>query len=200
MVSKIRLSWPMVCGSGLLLLVSGCGQNVGDMASSVKDAASRGVDQAKQAAGGVAETARGTSARLAEKAGLAGEFDLHVGQPLKTDACYVQLIALGPDRPAVLQLQSCRDPVRESFPSVFLRAEVAAADFPALVGQTVEAQLFVKPLPDAPTLHSRDAPVQLRIDALGEDFLSGEIIAGSLSGPGQDSPIPVSGSFRGMVQ
>lgn len=187
------------CGVGLVTLFAGCGQDLGDIASSVRDTASQGVDRARQMADGAAETARDTGSRLAETAGMAGHFDLEVGEPLKTSACYVQLITLGPDRPSVLQLQSYRDAERESFPSVFFRAKVAEADYSGLVGQTIDGQLFVKFQSDTPTFSTQDGPVQVRIDTIEEQQLTGQIVAGSLTAATDGTVLPVSGTFRGSV-
>lgn len=189
----------VVWGFGVVMLFGGCGQDLGDIASSVRDTASQGVDRARQMADGAIETARDTGSQLAETAGMAGHFDLEVGEPLKTSACYVQLITLGPERPSVLQLQSYRDAERESFPSVFFRAEVTEADFSGLVGQTIDGQLFVKFQPDAPTFSTRGGPVQVRIEAIEEQQLTGEIIAGSLTAATDGTVRSVSGTFRGSV-
>ena len=198
MISQ-KWCWFGVCGFGLVTLFAGCGQDLGDIASSVRDTASQGVDRARQMADGAVETARDTGSQLAETAGMAGHFDLEVGEPLKTSACYVQLITLGLERPSVLQLQSYRDAERESFPSVFFRAEVTEADFSGLVGQTIDGQLFVKFQPDAPTFSTQGGPVQVRIDAIEEQQLTGQIIAGSLTAATDGTVRPVSGTFRGNV-
>jgi hypothetical protein len=188
----------------LLVVVLGCGTDVSELASSVRDAASQGLDKAKEAAGdvsrSVADRARGAAGSLSETLGMAGSFDLVVGEPLKIDACYARCIAVGPDRPAVLQLQSYQESERESFPSAFLRAEVTAADIGGLVGQTVEAQLFVKRRQDQPTLYTRDAPVQVTIRRIEDGLLIGEISGGALSSHETAAPVAVSGSFRGLIQ
>jgi hypothetical protein len=106
----------------LLVLVSGCGTDVSEMASSVRDAATQGLEKAKETAGDVSRSVQGAAGTLSEKAGFAGSFDLTVGEPLKASACYATCVALGPNRSGVLQVQSYRDAESESFPSVFLRA------------------------------------------------------------------------------
>lgn len=203
----IKMSLPMisqtcqrgVCWFGWVVLLAGCGQDMGDIASRVRETASKGADRARQMADGAADTARDTTTQLAETAGMAGQFDLDVGEPLQTSACYVQLITLGPDRPAVLQLQSYRDAERESFPSVFLRAEVTEGDYSALVGQTFEAEMFVKPQAESATLSTRDGPIQVRIDAIDDEQLTGEILAGSLTTSTDGTARPISGTFRGRA-
>jgi hypothetical protein len=201
--------WWLVRGAsvaclGLLVLVSGCGTDVSEMASSVRDAATQGLEKAKETAGdvtrNVTDTVQGAAGTLSEKAGFAGSFDLTVGEPLKAGGCYVTCVALGPNRSGVLQLQSYRDAENESFPSVFLRAAVAAPDLNSLVGQTVDAQLFVKRSLEEPTLYTRDAPVQLTIRAIEEGLLVGEIAGGSISNHGSATPTAVSGNFRGLIQ
>jgi hypothetical protein len=184
----------------LLVLVSGCGTDVSEMASSVRDAATQGLEKAKETAGDVSRSVQGAAGTLSEKAGFAGSFDLTVGEPLKASACYATCVALGPNRSGVLQVQSYRDAESESFPSVFLRAPVAAPDLNSLVGQTVDAQLFVKRSLEEPTLYTRDAPVQLTIRAIEEGLLVGEIAGGSLSNHGSATPTAVSGNFRGLIQ
>lgn len=197
--------WWLVRGASvpclaLLVLVSGCGTDVSEMASSVRDAATQGLDKARETAGDVTRSVQGAAGTLSEAAGFAGSFDLTVGEPLQTGGCYATCVALGPNRSGVLQLQSYRDAQNESFPSVFLRAPVAAPDLNALVGQTVDAQLFVKRSLEEPTLYTRDAPVQLTIRAIEEGLLVGEIAGGSLSNHGSATPTAVSGNFRGLIQ
>ncbi|MCL4201557.1 MAG: hypothetical protein KJ000_03630 [Pirellulaceae bacterium] len=202
-------NWWLVRGAslaGLALLVpfAGCGTDVSEMASSVRDAATQGLEKAKETAGdvsrSVSDTVQGAAGSLSETAGLAGSFNLTVGEPLQTGGCYATCIALGPNRPAILQLQSYRDVESESYPSVFLRASVAAPDLNSLVGQTVDAQLFVKRSLNEPTLYTRDAPVQLTIRAIEEGLLVGEIAGGSLSNHGSAAPTAVSGNFRSLIQ
>lgn len=197
--------WWLVRGASvpclaLLVLVSGCSTDVSEMASSVRDAATQGLDKARETAGDVTRSVQGAAGTLSEAAGFAGSFDLTVGEPLQTGGCYATCVALGPNRSGVLQLQSYRDAQNESFPSVFLRAPVAAPDLNALVGQTVDAQLFVKRSLEEPTLYTRDAPVQLTIRAIEEGLLVGEIAGGSLSNHGSATPTAVSGNFRGLIQ
>ena len=195
-----------VCGGLFLVSVAlgGCGTDVSEIASSVKDAATQGLEKAKQTAGevgqSVTETAKNAAGNLSETMGMAGDFDLQAGQPVKTDACYARCVALGQDRPAVLQLQSYQDAEHESFPSVFVQAEVIYIEPASLVGKTVEAQLFIKRQQNEPTLFTRDTPVQLKIDAIEDGLLVGQIVSGSLSSSGTSETTPVSGSFHGVIQ
>lgn len=199
----INLAAGTVACAGLLIMVAGCGDKMGDITSSVKDAAKEGMDKARTTAGKVGDrvagAAKGAATRVEERAGLAGVFELTAGGNHKTDACYAQLIVLGQERPSVLQLRSSKDAERESFPSVFVRAEVSAADFAALVGQSLEAQLFIKPSGDAPTLFTQDAPVQMTITSIQDGVLEGRISGGSLTGAAGGSPLPATGSFRAVT-
>ena len=186
------------------VLACGCDKDVSEIASSVKDAAKQGLDKARETAGDVSQSvtdsAKDAAGSLGETMGMAGSFELNVGQPLKTEACYVRCIALGADRPAVLQLQSYQHAEKESFPSVFAQATVASVDVAALSGQTVEAQLFIKPQPNAATFYTREAPVQLKITAIEEGVVIGEILGGSVCASDTSQPTPVSGRFRGVIQ
>jgi len=202
--SKFLKDLPAALLAVLCLSVGGCGKDVSEIASSVKDAATQGLEKARETAGDVAqsvsETAKSTAGAVGETMGMAGSFDLTVGQALKTDACYARCIVLGADRPAVLQLQSYQDAEKESFPAVFRRAQVTATDAAALAGQTVEAQLFVKRQANEDTLYTRDAPVQLKVNAIEEGLLVGEIVSGSLATAGSSETMAVSGSFRAVIQ
>lgn len=203
MISKEFVKWfvPLV----IAFLLCGCGKDVSEIASSVKQAASEGLDQARQTASdvseSVAEKARGATGAVSEGLGLAGDFQLNAGQPMAISGCYVTLVTPVEGGPAILQLQSYQEASQESFPSVLVRAEVTAASISELTGQTVQAQVFLKPRQDQPTLFAFDSNVQVKINGIEDEKVVGEIVAGTLSGVDEGQPpVPVSGDFRGVIR
>jgi hypothetical protein len=163
-------------------LSGGCGKSVTEIASSVKDATTKGLEQAKETASQVGQTvteqAQNVTGQVQEGLALAGTMTVNMGGPLQTQACYVTLVPAAGGRPAVLQLQSYQDEQQESFPSVFARATVPAAGLSELAGQT--------------------SPIQLKIHNVDEKQVAGEILAGALADAATGQTQPVSGTFQGV--
>lgn len=74
-------------------------------------------------------------------AGAAGKIDIQLDNA-KIDAsgCFARLIVLHDGRPNILQITNYADPKAESFPSVFIRAQVAQTSPGAIAGRRIEAQ------------------------------------------------------------
>jgi hypothetical protein len=183
-------------------LSGGCGKSVTEIASSVKDATTKGLEQAKETASQVGQTvteqAQNVTGQVQEGLALAGTMTVNMGGPLQTQACYVTLVPAAGGRPAVLQLQSYQDEQQESFPSVFARATVPAAGLSELAGQTIPAQMFVQPQAGGPVWHSQASPIQLKIHSVDEKQVAGEILAGALADAATGQTQPVSGTFQGV--
>ena len=205
MLTKIK-SRRVFCGISLVLAMTaaGCGKSVSDLASSVKDAASEGMqsvkDTAQQVGQDVADKARGVTDKAAETLEMAGTMQLKIDQPLQVSACYASFSRVQAAGAGVLQLQSYRDAQQEAFPSVFVRASCSSATLAELAGQTLAAQMFVQAQENGPVWSATDQTVQLKITAVEKQQLKAEIVSGSLANSGTGATQAVTGTFEGVLQ
>jgi hypothetical protein len=184
---------------------AGCGgKSVSELASSVKDAASQGVqsvkDTAQQVSKDVTGAAQGVTDKASQAVQMAGTMKLKIDQPVETPACYVSFSHLQAAGAGVLQLQSYRDAETESFPSVFVRAQCSAGTLAELAGQTVAAQMFVQPQQNGPLWTATAQPVQLKITAIQDKLVKAEIVGGNLAHSGTGATQAVTGAFEGVLQ
>jgi hypothetical protein len=171
---------------GVLASVAGCGQ---DLAETVQQAAS-------QAQESVAQTIESAQTQAKEQLSLSGSSEVVLDGPLKTPGCYVSFTPPAHGRQGVVTLRSASTPERESFPSFYLHAEVTAQSLAELAGQTVNAEMFLKPTADGPTWHAPfDQPVQLRFTAVAEGQVEAELAGGELVSTGDASTRPAAGAF-----
>lgn len=99
------------------------------------------------AEGGGLVDAIGDAARSVAQAasGTGGSVDLALDPPLKIDVCLAKFQPAAFNRSAVIQFTTQKDPaVEETFPALYLWAEVKEANLQALVGKTIEGSLFVQ--------------------------------------------------------
>jgi hypothetical protein len=188
----------------LVSVATGCGgKSVSDLASSVKDAASQGVqsvkDTAQQVSKDVAGTAQGVTDKASQALELAGSMKLTIDQPLEIPACYASFSHLQAAGAGVLQLQSYRDAQQESYPSVFVRAPCSASTLAELAGQTIGAQMFVQPQQNGPLWTATAQPVQLKITAVEGKILKAELAGGSLTQSATGASQVVTGVFEGVL-
>lgn len=183
----------------------GCGdKNVTELVSQVKQSATETVSNVKESATQVTEnvtqSVQENVTKVTETVAANGKMNLKVNTDISVGACYTFFVPPNGGRPAVLQLKSFKDTEQETFPSVFCQAQVKADTVAALVGQTVSAQLFVKPSADAPTWYSTtSAPVELQIASITEGKMQANVVSGSLRNAGDDSTAPVTGSMEAVV-
>ena len=149
----------------------------------------------------------GTPAQAASQpAAPANHFQLSFQEQVKTERCFVRFLQPGSGRPNVVQISSYLDAIDETYPSVFLQAEVQAKTPHELAGVTTTAQLFVRMGPNGPTYFApRSQPVELRIDLLRGPQIEGEIVQGHLIGADDDDAAatestPLTGKFIGELQ
>jgi hypothetical protein len=188
----------------LVSVAAGCGgKSVSDLASSVKDAASQGVQSVKDTAQQVSQDVTGAAQGVTDKASqaveMAGTMKLTIDQPLEISACYASFSHLQAAGAGVLQLQSYRDAQQESFPSVFVRAQCSAATLAELAGQTIGAQMFVQPQQNGPLWIATAQPVQLKITAVDGKSLKAELAGGSLTHSVTGASQAVTGAFEGVL-
>lgn len=191
-----------------LVAIIGCGgKSVSEIAGSIRDAARQGADQVTKSVGEAAGQVQQEITQKAENVtdaaggelGLAGKIELTVDAPLQTKACFARFIPSQVGRPSILQLQSYRDSQRESFPSVFARAQIPTGGLAELKGQTVAAQLFLQSESNGPTWYSKSAPVQLKITAIDSKLLTAEIAGGALYNTASGATQAVKGTFQGAL-
>lgn len=197
-----RYSWHHVSGCLILALAAvGCGgKSISDLASSVKDAASQGVQSVQEKTQQAAEAVGAVADKASEVAQLAGTIKIQVDQPLETSACYVTFSPLSAASVGVLQLQSYRDAEQESFPSIFVRAQTSTTTLAELAGQTIAAQVFVQPQENGPLWTATDQPVQLKVASIDQGKLTAEIAGGNLVNSQTGASQAMAGTFEGMVQ
>jgi predicted small secreted protein len=198
---SLRVLWSV--SLALAATAAGCGKSVSDIASSVKDAASQGVQSVKgtaqQVSQDVANKVQGVTDQAAQTLEMAGSMQLTIDQPLQVSACYASFSRLKAAGAGVLQLQSYRDAGQETFPSVFVRAPCSSATLAELTGQTLAAQMFVQPQQNGPVWSATAQPVQLKITAVQEKEVKAEIVGGSLAHSGTGATQAVTGTFQGML-
>ena len=132
---------------------------------------------------------------------MAGSIELVAGEPLKTEACYVSFIPQGEGRPTAFQLQSYRDAERESFPSVYLQAQVQANSLAELQDEPLLARMFVQREAEGPILFSDIAtPIEFKITAIADQLVSAELTSATLRETTTGAEIPVSGKFTGLIE
>lgn len=181
--------------------LAGCGDtNISEITSTIKDTASQGASQVTEKVKEATATASKSVTTVTETLELAGSMELSVNAPMKTGGCYVHLIESPSGRPTILQMQSYKSKDQESFPSVFIRAEVPTGSASTLAGQTVAADMFVLAAADGPLWFSRKAPVQLKIASVQEKVVSAEIVGGELFNTADGTSSPVKGSCSGALQ
>ncbi len=183
-----------------LVLMTGGGCNKADVSGlvdKVKQTASEGTEKVRDA---VSEQVDDATGAMQEQLQLAGSIELQLDETLTTQACYAQFLRQGSGRSNVLQLQSYRSADDESFPSVFLRAQVSATSAQELVGQVTAARLFVQPQQDGPTWYSAvGSPVEVKIVSIDDQMLSAELIGGTLENTAH-AQTGVTGTFQAVFQ
>lgn len=179
---------PMILSAAALVWLAGCSKE--EMA----DVFDKGMQQ-------VEETVAKTTELVKEQADLAGHFELTLDGPVKTGRCYVSLISFPSGRPGVLQISSCKQSGDETFPSLFLRAEVSAGTLAELAEEKLAAQLYVQAEPEGPVWHSPDdQPVELTISTAGDTSVEGQLLRGSLINTDTGQSVAVTGKFIGSLQ
>jgi hypothetical protein len=180
----------------LLPLFTGCS---GCDSSQVVQQAKETANQVTQT---VTETVDKTQNQAKEQLGMVGSsevaLDPAVGAPVKAPACYAAFTPPTGGREGVLTLRSYREAEKETFPSFYLQATTPAATLAELAGQTLPAQMFVKPSVDGATWHTTPAaPVQLKIVSIDKQ-VTAEVIGGSLAST-DGKPTKASGKFVGVL-
>lgn len=190
----------------LATITIGCSKDELDkLAAKAKNAVAEGGAKAKEAVSENVEAAKkgisGAAAEVQEQAGVAGRITLDAGGEVKTGACYASFITQASGRDAVLQLRSYRDAENESFPSVFLQAQVRAGSAAELTNTSIEARLFVQVEQNGRLLSSEAGkPVELKVVSVEGKVLKAELAAASLVDPTTGESVTTTGQFEGVLQ
>ena len=197
----VPFRWGAICCAMLVCAALGCSQEkVNELLEQGKKSLDAGaktatetVDQAKA----VADSAAG---KAKETLQLSGKMEVTIDAPLTTAACYAKFVpAVGDQGQSILQLQSYRDAASESFPSVFLRASINAESAAALVGQTVDMQMYAQAVPSGPIWFSRrEMPVRVQIVSVDQQQIVGQIVEGELQRATGGEPLAVTGQVSGV--
>jgi hypothetical protein len=167
-----------------------------ELVDKVKKTASDGTERVQQA---VSDTVSDTSGDIQETLKLAGRMELQLDAPVSTDACYARFITQPNGRPSAFQLRSYRSADKETFPSVFLQAQVQAKTPGELIGQVVSARLFVQSEQSGAVFYApHAAPVELKIVSIKEGMVDAELVGGSLVST-SGGEVNVTGSFQGVI-
>lgn len=194
-----RISVVTVCAVWVWVsALVGCSkEELSELVNQAKETASEGTAKVKQV---VSEKLETQTERVQQQLHLAGRIELEVGAPLQTDACYAALITPGSNRPNVLQLQSYREAERESFPAVFLQAQVSAKTPAELVGQVLRARLFVQPAAPGTVLFSPpETPVDLKVVSVEGKMLSAELVNATLHDAASGASVTGTGRFTAVL-
>ncbi len=136
-----------------------------------------------------------------EKLQLAGKCELQCGGPIATPACYARLITFDDGRPSVLQLQSYRDIAEESFPSVYVHAQVTASQPTDLNGVSVSAQAFVQQQAQGAIWYTDpDNPIQIKVNSVADGLVKVELVSGKLLNSADATSQSISGMLEGALQ
>ena len=191
---------------GLLLLLgnAGCGnQQLEDLAAK----AQQGLDQAKQKAGEVSKEVTKEVQQQAQKlpgavaAVTAGDIKLTLDAPLNSTTCSARFTAPANGRRGVFQIGTSVDSGPQSFPAVYFHAPTDAANLSALVGQTVQGQLFIAK--DETQGHYQsppEKPLSMQIVKVENNVVTCQLQAAELTSLDQPQTIPVAGTLVGAVR
>lgn len=188
------------------LLVAGCdNEKVQGLVDKGKELASDGLETVKEEGGNVVQdvtetvtdTVNTATDGAKETLNLAGNATVTVDAEVKTNACYAQLITFTSGRSNVLQMQTYKDAETETFPSMFLRAEVEASTVEELNGKEVTAKVFVQPEANGP-LWSSPAPVTVSL-VVAEKKLIATLTGGKMRNSQNADELDVKGMFTSVL-
>lgn len=159
----------------------------------VEKAVDKSVETVKQTAKDSVESVKSHANRLASS----GSIELVLDEPIKT-GCYARFVPLSAGRRNVVMLASSNSPSLESFPSVFLHAEVSQTALHELAGQSVEAQMYVQPSDGGPVWRTLPGErVEIQFTSLEGGAFTARIVAGKLVSTDGERSRDVEGTLSG---
>jgi len=174
--------------AALLLATGGCGSK------ELEDLAAQAKQKVSEAQKSVESTAKKLPGAISSV--VAGDIKLTLDGPLNSTTCAARFTPPKDGRAGLFQIGTSVDDGPRSFPAVYLHAPTDAATLQALVGQTVQGQLFVAKSEASGHFQSPDEkPVSLQIVKVENNVVTCQLQSAELTGIDQPRTVPVSGSL-----
>ena len=177
----------------------GCGnQQLEELASKAKQGIDKTAKSAQEQAGEISKQVQNLPNEVA--AVTAGEIKLTLDAPLNSATCAARFTPPTSGRRGLFQIgTSLSGP--KSFPAIYLHAPTDAASLQALVGQSVQGQLFIaKSEAQGHYQSPSEKPVTVQIVKVEKNVVTCQLQAGELQCLDQPQSLPVVGSLVGAVQ
>jgi hypothetical protein len=208
-MQSFKQAGPLACSAVALMLAMlffsnfGCGnQQLEDLASKAKQGIDQTAKNAQEQAGELSKKVQNLPNEVA--AVTAGEIKLTLDVPLQSATCAARFTpptsSAGQSRQGLLQIgTSLSGP--KSFPAVYLHAPTDAASLQALVGQSVQGQLFIAKSETQGHYQSPpEKPVTVQIVKVEKNVVTCQVQAGELTCLDQPQTLPIAGMLVGAVQ
>ena len=197
------MGWLNKASQRMLLLLAlllfgnmGCGnKQLEELASK----AQQGIDQAKEKSGELSKQVQNIPNQVA--AVTAGEIKLTLDAPVTATTCAARFTPPTAGRRGLLQIGTSVTSGPKSFPAVYLHAPTDAASLQALVGQTVQGQLFVaKSETQGHYQSAAEKPLTVQIVKVENNVVTCQLQGAELQCLDQPQTVPVAGTLVGAVQ
>lgn len=189
----------LICSFFLNVLGGGCSsKDLEDLAAKAK----AGVDQAKEKVSEAQKSVESTATKLpgAVASITAGDIKLTLDAPLASSTCAARFTPPKDGRSGLFQIGTSVETGPRSYPAVYLHAPTDAATLQALVGQSVQGQLFIAKAESTGHFQSPDEkPVTLQILKVENKVVTCQLQSAELRCLDQPKSVPVSGSLIGAV-
>jgi hypothetical protein len=193
--SQLIRSLLITCAAAVAMVISSCSsKDLEDLAGKAKE----GINQAKEKVSEAQKTVESTAKKLpgAVASITAGDIKLTLDAPLNASVCAARFTPPKDGRSGLFQIGTSVDSGPRSYPAVYLHAPTDAASLPALVGQTVQGQLFIAKSEASGHFQSPDEkPVSLQIVKVENGVVTCQLQSAELAGIDQPMTVPVSGSL-----
>lgn len=188
MVIEFRLAkaLPVAMCTILCLAAVGCGEKLDEIKQRVSKKVEQGVKKTKEVA-----------AQVGQKVAPQPEgIEFEAGGPVRTEVCYVTLTRVREGESAILELSTYESGKVEKHPSVYVRAEVSAANLTELHGQKLQAQLYLQHQPEGPVWQTAEgAHVVLSVITASNERIACEVAEGQLVNLADGSTIQCKGKL-----
>lgn len=172
---------------------SSVGKEIKKGASQVNKELKKGVSNLKDDVKDITDNATNT---VNQQLNLAGSMTIDLGDKIERKGCYVELTSLAGARRSVLQVRSYPEPNQESYPSIYLHAQVSADSLAELVGDSVAARFFIQPEENGPIWYSDEGQdVQLKIVSISDGKVTARVEAATLRNTDTGQEADVNGEF-----
>lgn len=176
------------------------GQSIEKAAKETGQSMKKAAAEAKTQIGKAAKETKTQLSQAAKQAREAisptGQLKITAGGTHDLAACRATISSL--PTATVLTLRSAKSPSEETFPSAFIIASAPAGQAAALAGQTLDAKIYLA-VKDEHDVWSTTAPVKLRILAVENGSVRGQLTGGELRHAGSGETSLVSGDFTAVL-